>query len=192
MSLKLITAPTVLAVSLAEVKLHLRVDLSDDDAMITSLIGAATEAAEQITLRALLPQTWELALDAFPEAFELTRIPVASVTSLKYLDAAGVDTTLSTSLYKLDVANDFAPAVVVPAYGETWPAARAEVNTVRLRYLAGYTNAEAVPNAIKQWIKLQVGTMYEAREGELVIQGGTAVKPGFADALLDRYRVWGA
>lgn len=56
---------------------------------------AATEAAEQMTGRAIMPQTWELTLDAFPDALELTRVPVASVTSLKYFDATGTEQTLS-------------------------------------------------------------------------------------------------
>lgn len=192
MSLKLITPATVLAVTLAEAKLHCRIDITDDDDMVTEMIGAATQAAEHLMGRALLPQTWELALDAFPDEFELTRIPVASVESLKYLDSTGADITLSNTLYKLDAANDFAPARVVPAYATSWPTARLEANSVRLRFVAGYAAAADVPNAIKQWIKLQVGAMYEGREGELVMQGGTAVKLGFVDALLDRYRVWGA
>lgn len=82
MALKLITAATALAVSLVEAKEHLRVTESTEDTLITAMITAATEVAEQITGRAIMPQTWELTLDAFPDAFELTRIPAASITSL--------------------------------------------------------------------------------------------------------------
>lgn len=49
MPLQLLTPPTAEPVSLVEAKLHLRVDFNDDDALITSLITAARQAAETIT-----------------------------------------------------------------------------------------------------------------------------------------------
>jgi uncharacterized phiE125 gp8 family phage protein len=187
MALKLITAATDLAVSLADTKTHLRVETTVEDALITSLVIAAAEAAEQYTGRALMPQTWELTLDAFPDAFEMTRLPVASISSIKYWDAAGIQQTLGTGLYTLDNADDYGPAYVVPVYGGTWPDTRAQINAVAVRYVAGYANAAAVPESIKAWIKLQVGAMYENREAEGSVQ---TFKLGFADRLLDRYKVW--
>lgn len=189
MALKLITAATALAVSLVEAKAHLRIDVSDDDTLLTAMITAATEAAEQATGRAIMPQTWELTLDAFPESLELTRVPVASITSVTYVDLDGTDQTLSALLYSLDNADDFGPAYVVPAYGTEWPETRDEINAVQVRYAAGYADAAAVPESIKSWIKLQVGAMYENRESETV-GVGKPIALGFADRLLDRYKVW--
>jgi uncharacterized phiE125 gp8 family phage protein len=187
MALKLITAASALAVSLVEAKAHLRVDASDDDTLITALITAATEMAEQATGRAIMPQTYALTLDAFPTALELTRVPVASVTSIAYTDTAGAVITLSGSLYALDSADDNGPAYVVPAYGATWPDTREKINAVTCTFVAGYANAAAVPESIKSWIKLMVGAMYENREAEGAKQ---TYAMGFADRLLDRYKVW--
>jgi hypothetical protein len=64
--IKLNTAPAVEPVTLAEAKLHLRVDFTDDDTLITMLIGAARVAAENICRRAFVTQKWDLYLDAFP------------------------------------------------------------------------------------------------------------------------------
>jgi len=189
MALKLITAAVDLAVTLAEAKLHLRVDGTDDDTLIQALIVAATESAEQATGRAIMPQTWELTLDLFPEAFELTRIPVVSVDSVTYQDATGAPTVLTSALYSLDNADDFGPAYVVPAYGTDWPETRDETNAVAVRYIAGYADSTLVPEPIKTWIKLQVGAMYENREGD-VIERASAIRLPFVDRLLDRYRVW--
>ena len=189
MALKLITAASALAVTLVEAKAHLRVDTSDDDTLITAMITAATEAAEQATGRAIMPQTWELTLDAFPAALELTRVPVDSITSVAYVDLDGTDQTLSALLYSLDNADDFGPAYVVPAYDTEWPDTRDQINAVKVRYVAGYANAAAVPESIKSWIKLQVGAMYESREIE-TIGMGKPIALGFADRLLDRYKVW--
>jgi uncharacterized phiE125 gp8 family phage protein len=189
MSLKLITAPSALAVSLAEAKLHLRVDGNDDDTLITAMIGAATQMAEQATGRAVMPQTWQLSQDEFPGAFELTRIPVQSVVSIVYTDASGADQTLDSLNYTLDNASDFGSAKVVPAYAKNWPASRTKVNAVRVQYVAGYADAASVPDSIKAWIKLMVGAMYENREAETIGMGG-ATSLGVADRLLDRYKVW--
>jgi uncharacterized phiE125 gp8 family phage protein len=188
MALKLITAATGLAVTLTEAKEHLEYTDTDRDTYITALIHGATAAAEQAMRgRAVMPQTWELALDAFPEAFKLTRLPVASVTSLTYADADGVVQTLAGAAYSLDIADDYGGAFVVPAYGTSWPSSRCEVNAVKLRYVAGYANAAAVPELIKAWIKLQVGAMFANRSAE-----GTAqtYALGYADRLLDAHVIW--
>jgi hypothetical protein len=62
----LLTAPSVEPVSLAEAKAHLRVDVTDDDALITALITAARQSAEHKTRRSLCTQQWSLVLDQFP------------------------------------------------------------------------------------------------------------------------------
>ena len=187
MALKLITAASALAVSLADAKLHLRVDASDEDTLITAMITAATGMAQQKTNRAVMPQTWELTLDAFPSAFELTRLPAASVTSLKYVDENGTQQTLGSSLYTLDNASDYSPAYVVPAYATAWPASRGQANAVALRYVAGYADAASVPDDIKSWIKMQVTAMFENRSATDSKQSHAL---GFADRLLDPYVVY--
>jgi uncharacterized phiE125 gp8 family phage protein len=192
MALKLITAPTTYPVTLAEAKLHLRVDSSTEDAMISAMITSATDVAETIMCRSIMPQTWELTLDAFPDVLEITRAPAVSITSLKYYDTAGVQQTLSNTLYLLDNVNDFAPAQVVPTYGTVWPETREQTNAVALRFVSGYADAASVPEAIKSWIKLQVSAMYENREAEAYSSRAvsTTVKMSFVDGLLDKYRVF--
>jgi len=184
MALRLITPATALAVSLIEAKAQLRVDFATEDDLITSMILAATEAAEQEIGRAIMAQTWEVALAAFPAAFELTRTPVQTITSVTYADEAGIVQTLSPSAYALDMADEFGFGWVVSAYGMDWPATRAEANAVKLRYTAGYA---VVPESIKRWILLQVGAMYENRESEGARQ---THKLGFCDALLSRFKVY--
>lgn len=194
MSLKLITPPTTYPVTLAEAKLHCRVDSNDDDALITALITAATEMAEQKTGRAIMTQTWQLTLDAFPEAFELTRVPVQTITLLDYIEPEGSTVVLSPgSNYKLSDWDDFGFAKVVPVAGYQWPTPKDDTNVVSLEYTAGYANAAAVPEGIKQWIKLMVSTMYDNRETEAYSSRAvsTTVQMTFVDRLLDRYLVWG-
>ncbi len=192
MALKLITAATTYPVTLAEAKLHCRVDIADDDTLITALITAATEMAEQKTGRAIMTQTLELTLDAFPDAFELTRVPVQSVTSVKYYDTTGAQQTLSNTLYALDAADDFGFAHISPVYAGVWPDTRDQINAVAVRYVAGYADAASVPQSIKNWILLMVSTMYENRETEAYSSRAvsTTVQMQFVDRLLDRYVVF--
>jgi uncharacterized phiE125 gp8 family phage protein len=188
MAIKLITAATTTPVSLAEAKLHCKVDAADDEALITAYIVAATEQAEQILNRVLMPQTWELTLDSFPAAFELTRSPVQSITSLKYYDTNGVLQTLASNLYSLDNADGDNSAYVVPAYNTDWPVTREQINAVSVRYVAGYADATVIPEPIKAWIKIQVGTMYKFREAT-VVERATLMKMDYVDRLLDRYTI---
>lgn len=67
MPLQLISPPAEEPLSLAEAKLHLRVDFSDEDALISALISAARQAAETITARQLVTARWKYILDAFPD-----------------------------------------------------------------------------------------------------------------------------
>ena len=66
MPLQLTSGPVVEPVSLLEAKAHLRVDIPDDDALISALITAAGHYAETLTRRAFIAQSWKLVLDSFP------------------------------------------------------------------------------------------------------------------------------
>lgn len=140
--LKTITAPAAEPVSLAEAKLHLRVDHAADDDLIEALIVSAREDAEHRIGRALVMQTLEQVLDAFPDAIYLDMPPIQSVTSVKYLDTAGAEQTLNPSAYTADL--DSAPGSIIPAYGAAWPSARDMPNAVRARYVAGYAVTYAI------------------------------------------------
>ena len=60
------TAPAVEPVTLAEAKAHCKVDISDDDAYISSLITMSRQYVEQILDISLISQTLEARYDTFP------------------------------------------------------------------------------------------------------------------------------
>lgn len=191
MALIRIAAPASEPLDLATAKLHCRVDGTDDDALVTALIVAAREQAENETGRALVTQTWELVHDAFPEAFVLRKAPIQSVTSLKYLDAiTGAEQTLNLVDTILD--KDSEPGYLVPAYGKSWPDTWPVPNAVRCRYVCGYGAAAAVPQAIKQWMLLAIGTMYTQRETMVIGDKVLSIPDRFWAALLDPYRMYEA
>lgn len=161
MSLKLITAPTEFPISTDEAKLACRFDPVDLDDDINAMIADATRLAEHELSLCVMAQTWELALEAFPQSFELTRVPVASVTSIKYVDNTGVLQTLDPAAYTLDNASAHGAARVVPAYGTSWPVTRAQINAVMVRYVAGYPDAASVPSQIKRQVKIFVAMLLD-------------------------------
>lgn len=185
MTYKLITPPSEEPLTLTEVKLHLRVENTDDNALITALIVAAREQAESITARALCTQTWELVLDAFPEACVLRHSPVQSVTSVDYLDTDGASQSLTLADTLLD--SESTPGYLVPGYGKAWPATWCVPNAVRVRYVSGYGAADDVPQSIKAWMLLCVGTLYAQRESFIVGHETAALPDRFWRSLLDPF-----
>lgn len=144
MALKLFTPPAEEPVTLAEAKLHLRETESARDALIQSLIAGATDFSERETGRRWITQTWDLFLDAFPAwGIEIPYPPLASLTSIKYVDSAGVEQTLASADYLVDVKSE--PGRVTPAYGKTWPSIRSQMNAVTVRFVCGYGLHAAVP-----------------------------------------------
>lgn len=189
MSLTLITAPSVEPVTLAEAKLQCKVEHSTDDALITGLIQAFRERAEHELGRALLNQTWELALDAFPEAeIELPKPAVSAIVSVTYIDTNGATQTVSAGNYSLDAATS--PAWVLPALNYTWPSTQDVANAVKVRFTTGYgATAATVPEAIKTWIRMQIAAAYANREA--VVRGTVSEIPNrFVDGLLDPFRTY--
>lgn len=181
----LTTAPSELAVSVAEAKSHCRVDGTAEDAWFTNTVGAAVRMCEEMCDRAFVTQTWVLALDAFPSTsgeccddpdrdgltsageIVLPRAKVRSVDSIEYYDAAGDLQTLSASVYQLDDLAE--PGRVKPAPGQAWPATEAgRYNAVRITYQCGYGAAAAVDPRAKQAVLFLVNHWYENRGAVLV------------------------
>lgn len=180
--------PAAEPVTLAEAKLHLRVDGNDEDAYITGLITVARMAAEDRLERSLVNTPWRVALDGFADAITLPMPPIVSVQSLKYWDADGVQQTLAGTGYVLDAASE--PGRLVPAPGQAWPATQSgRVNAVEVNYTAGYgPTGSDVPAPVRHWMLLALGDMYANRERSAE---RPSVPQSFADGLLDPYRLWG-
>jgi uncharacterized phiE125 gp8 family phage protein len=177
-------------VSLAEAKSHLRVDSDVENTYIFGLIRAARMAIEARLRRVLVTQSLKLTLDRFPGCdgtILLPRSPAQSITSIIYTDDAGASQTLLSTKYKLD-AQSLVPRVM-PAYAEIWPTTRAEMNAVAVTYVGGYGLAVAVPEPIKQAIKLLVGTYFDTVRETVVIGDSPSLIPHAVDYLIGPYRV---
>lgn len=179
-SLLLVTAPAAgdPVITRADTKALMRIPSSftDDDTLIDALIATAVgeiDGERGWLNRALVSQTWDLRLDRFPAvgdhpfdptwratAIDVDLPPLQSVTSLKYIDTAGVEQTLTANTdYVVHTAEE--PGLVALADGKSWPSTRDEVGAVRIRFVAGYGAAAAVPDVIKTALKLLVLDYYQ-------------------------------
>lgn len=184
--------PAVEPVTVAEAKNHLRVDISDDDALIGALITAAREMIEERSRRALITQTWRRNLDAWPAiSLNLPRPPLQSVTSITYTDGDGNTSTVDSSIYSVDT--DSQPGRVALAYDQQWPtvATLATLNPIKITYVAGYGDAASdVPQRWKQAILLTVGHWYENREATVTGGGIPKELPLAVESLINLDRAW--
>ena len=185
-ALVLITPPATEPLTNAEAMVHLKVDFQIEIIYIDNLIKAARVAAERITRRALITQTWDLYLDAFP-AWEIgvPKPTLQSITSIKYMDTDGTLQTLAAAKYLVDEKSE--PGRITPSFGEVWPVTRAQTNAVVVRFVAGYGAASDVPAGIKHWMQVRMRQLYDNRSATII---GTIVEDiprNFVDGLLDDF-----
>lgn len=190
------SAPAVEPVTLAQARAHLRID--DDntaaDTLITALIVAAREQCEHETGRRLITQTRQMVLDAFPAGTEAIRlhgdcVKAQSIESITYLDPDGALQTFGAANYGLDPHS--LPGYVFLAEGSAWPSGVSDsANAVRVKVVCGYGSAGTdVPQALRQWMLLQIGAMYAQREALALGVPAEELPSRFVDRLLDPYRV---
>ncbi len=197
MALKLISSPIEQPLTLTEVKQHLRVNFDDDDGLIELYIAAATahvDGKDGFLGRALIDQTWELTVDAFPtNEIKIPLPPLIEVVSVIYDDGNGDAQTMDAASYVVDNVSE--PGWIVPVGGTgTWPTPFDGINAVRVRYRAGYVDLSDspavgfVPPDIKAALLMMIGTLYANRE--TVVVGQTVANiPLAAEQLLRRKRI---
>lgn len=196
MALTLITPPAVEPISLADAKAHLRVNHTDEDALISALIKAARQHLEGprgYLARALVTQTWELTLDSFyAGSIQIPLPPLQSVVSVKYTDADGFEQTVAPVDYYVDAANEPGWLVGVAA----WPGTLSAINALRVRFVAGYAPDASsppdltanIPFDIRAAMLLHIGSLYAHRE-QVVVGSTVAQLPWGAQELLRPHRM---
>jgi uncharacterized phiE125 gp8 family phage protein len=204
-------APEGYPVTLDEAKAYLRVDGSDEDAVIAGMLAAACDHIQMQTGRALGMQKWELHLDHFPEVgpngrgmrfIDIPFPPCVSVDEIAYRTGALDDPPIWTPIDPADYTVELpigplaVPARAFPvSNGNAWWPLLGFYwdDAVRVSFTAGYPLDTATPPAtilpppLKQAILLTLNDFYCNR-------GGTSAKQLYAnpavEALIGSYRVW--
>lgn len=173
------TAATGLALALSLVKLNLRLDtdISDEDDLLEHLIVVSTERAEHHLGRSLLTKTYTAT--ASP-AEKLMLVPnLVEITSITVTDDDDVETVLTVNDYRVRVTSAIPVVVLDEPTG----------SQVEIVYTAGYGAAADIPSAIRQWLLMDIATLYENREAIVTGMPVASIPHPFVDGLLDPYRV---
>jgi uncharacterized phiE125 gp8 family phage protein len=187
----LTAAPEEEPVTLAEAKAHGRIVSDAEDALIAQLIAAARQALEFDADLALVTQTWDWQLDAWPESAWtwIPRAPLQSVDAITYLDADGVERTLDESLYRVVGSR---PGRLGLAAGASWPVVQAVPGAITITLTVGYGAAADVPAAAKAALLLRFGLLYENREAaqEPTVGNGLVPVPLAYQSLVASLQPW--
>jgi uncharacterized phiE125 gp8 family phage protein len=183
-SLVQITGPTVTPISLAEAKAQMKVESSDDDAIIQRLIASAVAFvdAQGALGKAMITQTWGQWLSPNPGTVYLLLGPVQSVSAIKYYD---VDGALQTAnLADFNVFGTPNRISVFPKTGKAWPVTQTRDDAIKIEYIIGYGSTSAsVPETVRHALMMLVSNWYENRETELVGSISKTLPFGFNDLI---------
>lgn len=159
----LITAPTTEPITPDELKTHLRIDDPAEDAYLANLITTARKHLEEVYWTQFVTATYDEYYDQFSSPLRLSFPPLGSISSVKYTDTGGTLQTLATSVYEADEIDGVGGVRL--QYQQTWPVdVRGHADSVVVQFTAGYGAVSAVPEPIRQAIKLYCGFLYWNRE----------------------------
>ncbi len=197
MPVKILTPATGICVSVDDVKSHLRIESTKEDYLLQSYIKAAQSYVENYCKRSLIPKTYVMKIDDFPSCgiIEVPFPPLSTSStniSINYTNASGVYTSLSSTYYSIDYYSS--PGRIILNKDLSWPETYNHYQDVTIQYVAGYpldntSTGGTTPDAIKQWIMMRVGQMYEHREPVITGAAFNPLQRTFVDGLLDEFVV---
>jgi uncharacterized phiE125 gp8 family phage protein len=183
----LLTGPASEPLTLAEAKAFLRVDIDDDDDIITALIVGSRIHVEAQTRRALITQTWRAVRDAWPAdgLIALAPAPLQQVTAARVYLEDGTTQSIDLTAFVVDKASAPARLAFAP-----WalPAPGRAIAGIEIDMTVGYGAASDVPEPLRQAIRLLVAHWYENR-GLVAVGSTIAQLPVAATALMAPFRV---
>jgi uncharacterized phiE125 gp8 family phage protein len=182
--LKHVSGPSADPITLADAKLHLQVDHSADDALITRLITVAREHCEAFTGRVLGTQTFAQTQEDFSLWCPIFAAPLVSVESITYVDGNGVTQTWNAAEYRV-IKRANAYGSIEPAYGFAYPAVRCQSDAVVISFTAG----EAASASLIAGMLLLIGHLYANREA-VVIDKSAVTLPLAVESLWTPYRIF--
>lgn len=196
--LRKISGPTTEPISRDQAKAQCRVDpdITEDDAWFDEAITEARAYVEDQLKSTLVETEYEIAFEEWPCGWdaatgdgriELPFGPILGVDSVHHLDTDGADTLLAESGYRL--IQNGTTGFLLPAYGDWWPPARVQAQSIRVRYRAGYPStgspagADGVPPPVVRGIKMLVAHWYQNRETVLTGTISDNIAKGLEDVI---------
>ena len=185
MNIQQLTYPTSTIISLQEAKDHLRVTSDDEDLLINDCIKAATNHIETYTNQIFQSVTFCAYLDSVEtlENIEIWKYPITSISSIKYINTSGAETTLDSSTYSTDIIDS--PARI---YLTSAPSTQKDkLNNWRVYFTAGFTTRDQISPELINWVKIFTAFYYQTRQPEYTGQSVNEIAYNYK-AAIDKYR----
>lgn len=168
-----LTPPALEPVSLSDARVFLRLDQTEEDGLLGTLITAARLMIEAASGRMLIDQSWRIVLDRWPDGGEirLPLSPVSSVVAARVYNALGQAQTVPGSALQLDEVAD--PPVIrivgpIPEIGRMRAAIEIDV-------FVGYGPAASdVPALLRQAV-LQLAARWFEQRGDVAGRDAAAL-----------------
>lgn len=180
-----LTPPAQEPVSLSEARQFLRLDQSEEDGLLATLITAARLMVEAASGRCLIDQGWRLVLDRWPDGGELRLplSPVGSISAGRVYDLLGEAQPVATGALQLDRSAD---PPLIRVVGQVPEIGRAH-GAIEIDVVAGYgAAADAVPALLRQAVLRLAARWFEQR-GDVVGRDAQAL-PAEIMALIAPFR----
>ncbi|SCX36064.1 head-tail connector protein [Agrobacterium rosae] len=180
-----LTPPQAEALTLADVKAHLRLDGADEDVLLASLITTAREYLERQTGLCLMRQSFRMYLDAWPETgvIQIAKGPVQAIETILVFDDAGDPTDITDTDKLMD--GQARPA-------RLWlrqPTAPGQsLNGIEIDFTAGFGESGAdVPDTLKRAMLVHIAHMFAFRGAVSPADQPAGVPAGY-DRLIAPFR----
>lgn len=187
MNITQLTYPTATIITLQEAKDHLRVTDNNQDAVIFDCIKGATSLIESYTGQLLQSSTYCAYLDEKEvvaySTLEIWKYPITAISSVKYLNTSGTETTLDSATYSTDITD--CPTRI---YLTSTPTTQADkLNVWRVYFTAGHTNRDYIAAELINWVKIFTAFFYQTRQPEYAGYTVSEIAYKYKEAL-DKYR----
>lgn len=181
--LTLVTPATSYPVLTAELKGHLRILHSDDDAIIEGYIASACEYVEAASGHAVLSQTWKYSVSCAPtERLCLPKYPVLAFTAIDYYDADNAAQSATVGNFTLyDSGMD---AWIQPNQNIDWPAVYSRPDALSVTFTVG--GAMGTYPSLRQAALMIAADWYE--NPKVTTENGTKEVPYGATQLINLNR----
>lgn len=179
------TTTYAMPIDLEKLKLHLKVEHTEEDAYITDLATAAGSLWEERVGQAVMQAEYVSVVSRFSSFVGGLRGPVSAASAVRYVGETGAEVSLDASAYALSAHRPDSLLF------RDWHNYRLYPNSpepIVITYTAGYETPEQVPPLIQQFIRLMVAHWYENRQEVIPGVNGIQQVPLGAQSLIDLER----
>ncbi len=151
----LLVAPAIEPVTLAETKLFLRIDSTEEDSLILALTTVARQLVEKYLAKVLITQTWQMTQRMITgQAIALIPAPIQAITSVTILNGQTTQ-TLVANAYEFNKEEE--KLELKSSYNG---------DSITIEMVSGYGSAEQVPAPIKHAILSGINHLYHNRDAQ--------------------------